>query len=298
MKGSRPVAMVIVCLLIVLGYYFVLGAWVIRYSMVRHDAHIIFGVLLWLLVVSGGVITGSLGFGSRLDRVLAGKDALLWGILIFLTGAVLMLLTIDRQSHAGYIAGGCEFFTSQLASATAYPVIVSAFGAYLASLGRYLTRQKELEGPRRSPNMTAFAVVVVLVVIANAANLSTHFIYAREPSDPCCLCPDVEMFQRNRPSGYELEVYTSRTEPLYFFRVTAFTNGTEWTGFPKTLEPFTLGRGPLGGYLNFTDITWDGRLSNGDFFTLESLESGSQYEIILIWAANDNKIGSHVIRVP
>jgi hypothetical protein len=51
-------------------------------------------------------------------------------------------------------------------------------------------------------------------------------------------------------------------------------------------------------YLNFTDLTTDDKLTGGDFFTLEDLESGAQYEVVLLWASNDNKITSEVINVP
>ena len=59
-----------------------------------------------------------------------------------------------------------------------------------------------------------------------------------------------------------------------------------------------IGTGPAGEYLNFTDLMADGKLTGGDFFTLENLDSGSQYEVILLWAADDSKITSEVINVP
>lgn len=97
----------------------------------------------------------------------------------------------------------------------------------------------------------------------------------------------------------EIEVSSpSRLEPLEDYEVSVLKDGTPWSGSPKVLSDGNIGIGPAGEHLNFTDLMSDGKLSGGDFFTLEGLESGSQYEIILIWAANDNKIASHVINVP
>jgi len=101
------------------------------------------------------------------------------------------------------------------------------------------------------------------------------------------------------PFGMEIEVSSpSRLEPLENYKVSVLKDGTPWSGFPKVLSDGNIGIGPASEHLNFTDLMSDGKLSGGDFFTMESLESGSQYEIILLWAANDNKIASHVINVP
>jgi len=75
-------------------------------------------------------------------------------------------------------------------------------------------------------------------------------------------------------------------------------DGTPWTGFPKIVVDGAIGTGPAGEYLNFTDLTADGKLTRGDFFRLEDLTSGSQYEVVLLMAWNDTKIASEVINVP
>lgn len=80
--------------------------------------------------------------------------------------------------------------------------------------------------------------------------------------------------------------------------MTILKNGTPWSGYPREFTDGYVGVGPAGEYVNFTDLTGDGNLTGGDFFTMEGLESGSRYEIVLLWAADDNKITSHVINVP
>ncbi|MCJ2556249.1 MAG: hypothetical protein LN415_03980 [Candidatus Thermoplasmatota archaeon] len=86
-------------------------------------------------------------------------------------------------------------------------------------------------------------------------------------------------------------------EALSAFKVSVLKDGIPW-GSPSVVWQGACGTGWAGEYLNFTDLTSDGKLTGGDFFTLENLTSGSQYEVILIWAANDNKITSEVINVP
>ena len=98
---------------------------------------------------------------------------------------------------------------------------------------------------------------------------------------------------------FEIEVsQPSRKEPLDNYKVTILRNATPWSGFPRGLSDGCIGVGPAREYVNFTDLTRDGNLTGGDFFTMENLESGSRYEIVLLWAADDNKIASHVINVP
>ncbi|MCJ2564455.1 MAG: hypothetical protein LN417_10285 [Candidatus Thermoplasmatota archaeon] len=50
--------------------------------------------------------------------------------------------------------------------------------------------------------------------------------------------------------------------------------------------------------LIFTDSDGDGRLTRGDYFALERLDPDTLYEVILLWAANDNKISSGTVQTP
>ncbi len=99
--------------------------------------------------------------------------------------------------------------------------------------------------------------------------------------------------------GYEFEVqFTSQTVPYDCYKVAVLKDGAPWAGFPKIVVDGAIGPGPAGEYLSFTDLTSDGKLTGGDFFTMERLEPSTEYELILLWAANDNKIASEVINVP
>ena len=111
--------------------------------------------------------------------------------------------------------------------------------------------------------------------------------------------PVVAMITSPTAKGYELEIAgVSRPENLDAYKVTVVKDLIPWAVFPKILVDGVIGTGPAGEYLNFTDLTGDGKLTGGDFFTLENLTSGSQYEVILLWAADDSKITSETINVP
>jgi len=110
--------------------------------------------------------------------------------------------------------------------------------------------------------------------------------------------PTVEMVVRPTWEGYEFELAApSRVEALSAYKVTVLKDGIPW-GAPSVVKQGDCGNGPVNEELNFTDLTADDKLTGGDFFTLESLTSGSEYEVILLWAADDTKITSETINVP
>ena len=110
--------------------------------------------------------------------------------------------------------------------------------------------------------------------------------------------PTVDMVVFWTSEGYELEVAApSRMEALSAYKVTVLKDGIPW-GTPSVVKQGDCGNGPVNEELNFTDLTADGKLTGGDFFTLENLTSGSQYEVILLWAADDTKITSETMYVP
>ena len=138
------------------------------------------------------------------------------------------------------------------------------------------------------------SVVSVVILFAVFSTPSSTII-----SPPHGHAPTVVMVTTLTPYGYELEIQApSRREALSAYKVAVLKDGTPWAGFPKIVVDGAMGTGPAGEYMDFTDLTSDGILTRGDFFTLENLESGSTYEVILIWAANDNKITSETINVP
>ncbi|MEE9115653.1 MAG: hypothetical protein V3U09_02005 [Thermoplasmata archaeon] len=156
--------------------------------------------------------------------------------------------------------------------------------------------------PRRSARKSeTWKWLVPFVICTVSLIFWIAFLYVSvSPLHPCSEstgAPVVDLVWP--PFGMEIEVSSpSRLEPLEDYKVSVLKNGEPWPGYPKVLIHGDVGVGPEREYLNFTDLTSDGQLSGGDFFTLENLESGSQYEIILLWAANDNELASEVVTVP
>ncbi len=143
---------------------------------------------------------------------------------------------------------------------------------------------------------TALVVIVVaaLVLLILALYFSQSGIW-RPPHGG----PDIEMTVRSRPEGYRIEIVSvSELWDLDSFQVLILTEETPWTSFPRVLEVGPLGRGASGEYLNFTDIAYERELSLGDFFTLQGLQSSTEYEIKLIWAQEDVELDSKTILVP
>ncbi|MCK4456892.1 MAG: hypothetical protein KAW39_04050 [Thermoplasmata archaeon] len=88
-------------------------------------------------------------------------------------------------------------------------------------------------------------------------------------------------------------------EALGAYKVSVLKDGTPWSNMPVVLSGGMEVKNSGGdGWLNFTDLTSDGKLTGGDFFTLENLTSGSQYEVILLWASSECEFASEVINVP
>lgn len=287
------------CLLIVIGYYLVQDLWRVGYYKVSLETHLAFAIWLWVLLVVGGMLIGSLGFRSRLWRSLSDGEVRLSGILIFLVGTALMAIAVYSQIRTGITVARCHSWSQQLVSAALYPAVVSSVGAYLTALGHSMGRGRDREAPHYGPKATYSAVGIIAATIIAAAVLSAQFTYDRGPPEPCCfMCPDVEMTLRETSEGYEIEIFVDRREAFETFEVSAFTNDTLWSGFPMTLESTSLGQGPSGEWLNFTDLTSDGRLSDGDFFTLENVRPGTRLEVVLIWSLDQFELEREVIDVP
>ena len=101
------------------------------------------------------------------------------------------------------------------------------------------------------------------------------------------------------PDGYEIDVVgVSEVHALEKYQVSILKNGERWGGLPVQLERGPLGRGPIGEYLNFTDLNSDGNLTRGDWFTLENLEAGTEYELVLFWAECSKRLVTVGISVP
>lgn len=145
-----------------------------------------------------------------------------------------------------------------------------------------------------SPVIATILMVAITVVLAAVLYVMVSGLIGTGTTG----APTAEMITTPTQDGYELEVAApSRQEALNAYKVSVLKDGTPW-GTPAALAGGNILTGPAGEKLNFTDLTSDTKLTGGDFFTLEVLESGAQYEVILLWAANDNKITSETINVP
>lgn len=119
-----------------------------------------------------------------------------------------------------------------------------------------------------------------------------------EAGDPL-QSPLVVLSATPTPGGYEFEIeFASREVPCDCYKVAVLKDGASWAGFPKIVVDGGIGLGPADEYLSFTDLNSDGSLSLGDFFAMERLEPGTEYELILLWASTDNKIAHEVITGP
>ncbi len=145
-----------------------------------------------------------------------------------------------------------------------------------------------------SPVIATILMVAITVVLAAVLYVMVSGLIGTGTTG----APTVEMVTTPTSKGYELKVAApSRQEGLNAYKVSVLKDGTPW-GTPSVVKAGDCGNGPANEELNFTDLTSDVKLTGGDFFTLENLDSGSTYEVILLWAANDNKITSETISVP
>jgi len=107
--------------------------------------------------------------------------------------------------------------------------------------------------------------------------------------------PNASMVAHPTNEGFDIIVTTDREEPLSMFELRVHKDGHFWSSSHTPLSDGNILNGPYDEYLNFTVLNGDGRLSNGDYFTLENLSSGSQYEVILIWALYDHVMCTELV---
>ena len=142
----------------------------------------------------------------------------------------------------------------------------------------------------------AFVVSVVLLLFFVMGGLG--------PTCPCTsYIPNVQLSVSETPEGFEILVAgVSMAVPLEHYRVDVKKDGGSWAGFPATLMDtsanVTYDRGPSGEWMNFTDTTQNYGLSPGDTFTLERLESGSEYQIVLRWWEDNSVVVSKTVTAP
>jgi len=143
-----------------------------------------------------------------------------------------------------------------------------------------------------SAQMAIIVALMVLIILFYILS-TTHICPERN------VYPSFDLTVSSTPEGYEIEfTVVSEAHSLDSYEVDILKDGERWGGFPARIEHGSLGQGPAGEYLNFTDPTLDGNLTTYDWFTLENLESGAEYEFILLWAECDRKLATEVLSVP
>lgn len=153
--------------------------------------------------------------------------------------------------------------------------------------------RKPREKLDKSRGRTWLVLLVILMVVVVVFSYIVFIPSLSEPPGP----PTVDMGWDIFDEAIEIS-RPSREEPLDAYKVMVLGDDTPWTDFPKVVREGTIGRGPSGEYLNFTDLTSDGDLTGGDFFIFEKLQSGARYELKLIWAASDVELASETVNVP
>ncbi len=147
------------------------------------------------------------------------------------------------------------------------------------------------------------AVLVILALVLALVSMGLLIYYATLPPPPGSRCgnsPTAQLEATETLAGYRFEISSvSRNVPLDCFKVSVLKNGTPlFPGLPTNVTEGNVGAIQGGENLDFTDSDGDGRLTVEDYFTLERLDSGTLYELVLIWAASDNKISSDTVQTP
>lgn len=153
--------------------------------------------------------------------------------------------------------------------------------------------EESREKPDRSHSKAWLILLTILIIVIVVISYVVFIPFFSETPGP----PTVDMGWDIFGEAIEIS-QPSREEPLDAYKVMVLRDDTPWTDFPKVVREGTIGQGPAGEYLNFTDLTSDGNLTSGDFFILENLQSGAHYEVKLIWAASDVELASETVNVP
>jgi len=146
----------------------------------------------------------------------------------------------------------------------------------------------------------AVLVILALILALVSLGLLIYFVTLPPPPGPHCgTRTSAQLEATETLEGYRFEIFVSRAVPLDCYKVAVLKDTTRlFPGPPTTVTEGAVGVIQGGESLIFRDSDGDGRLTGGDYFTLERLDPGTLYEVVLIWAANDNKITSETVRTP
>lgn len=142
MKVSEVLAIPIVCVALLLGYVLVLDAWTITFLNISPMGLNVLYLGIWVLAALAASVLGQHGFGKGLGESVEGDVVIALGYSVFFTVLALVVFTVVYQGFVGITC--CGIVSGVSVSAEIYTISMSAFGAYLASLGQHLRRSRKL----------------------------------------------------------------------------------------------------------------------------------------------------------
>ncbi len=123
-------------------------------------------------------------------------------------------------------------------------------------------------GSKRKP-ILAVVIVAGIAALLLLAFLLVFFVMMPQLVPPQWDSPNVDMVAHQTNEGYDIIIATDREEPLNRFELHVLKDGSFWQYSETPLSEGNILVGPFDECLNFTDLTGDGRLSNGDSFTAQ-----------------------------
>ncbi len=149
------------------------------------------------------------------------------------------------------------------------------------------------------------AMLVILALVLALASLGLLIYYATLPPPPGPHCgygdhASARLQATETLAGYRVEISSiSRNVPLDCYKVVVIKNGTPlFPDLPTNVTEGVMGVIQGGENLNFTDSDGNGRLTVGDYFTLERLDPDTYYEVMLLWASSNNVIEVETAQTP
>ena len=147
----------------------------------------------------------------------------------------------------------------------------------------------DARGTRRA-KIGKLLVVLVLVVFLVALGMFAYYLTLPPYTGPRCWgfwdSPEMTLYAMPAPNGYAFDVTsTSHVKPLDCYTVMIYKDGEplwpESQGAEEVVEG-QIGTWPAGELLSFADTDGNGKLTTGDVFTLQWLESNTEYQIVLL----------------
>lgn len=144
-------------------------------------------------------------------------------------------------------------------------------------------------GTRRT-KIGKLLVVLFLVLFLVAQGMFVYYLTLPHYTGPRCWgffdSPEATLYAMPAPNGYAFDVTsTSHVKPLDCYDVMIYKDGEPfWPQLQGDAEVVEgqIGTGPAGELLSFADTDGNGKLTTGDIFTLQWLESNTEYQIVLL----------------